>query len=553
MLSDVLLNYKMRLLNTITHEMKEFVVDIPHYAILSHTWNEEEVTYYDIANKAELARVSKKRGYKKLMGFCEEAARQGFKWVWMDACCIDKTSSAELSEAINSMFTWYRDAVVCYVYLVDFIACSDPEFAVSGCRSRWFTRGWTLQELLAPENVVFYDHNWKDCGTKQSLAGIIANTTGIDQRLLSGEARINEYSVAQKMSWASLRQTTRVEDIAYSLLGIFGINMPLLYGEGLKSFTRLQEEIIKSTTDQTIFAWRMRLDVDSEQNFSRGILASSPVDFKNSGRIVQARSRIPPSSSNYEITNRGLMIDMPVHQDEDKLLGILDCHLVDHPDTRLALFLRESSFAAQRTSDLAVTNLETSISSMRLLCRRTLPDTLRSVQLKTVLKLRIVPLTINPLWISPSASVSRFPLIDISVKHDLGSSRYSLIQSTSLISQDTSSRLMTYTFGNGSDKMFSVKVQWAETEGKVSARTEIKVSNEAALEDWSTEFIDAPSAEAEKWLGGGRDGVVRARIRHRLKENRRGQILSLALIVSVEEKYPDGKDNGAQILGIVTS
>jgi hypothetical protein len=528
----------MRLLNTITHEMKEFVVDIPHYAILSHTWNEEEVTYYDIANRAELARVSKKRGYKKLMGFCEEAARQGFKWVWIDACCIDKTSSAELSEAINSMFFWYRDAVVCYVYLVDFIASSDPEFAVSGGRSRWFTRGWTLQELLAPENVVFYDHNWKDCGTKQSLAGIIANITKIDQRLLSGEARMNEYSVAQKMSWASLRETTRVEDMAYSLLGIFEINMPLLYGEGLKSFTRLQEEIIKSTTDQTVFAWRMRLDTGSEQNFSRGILASSPADFRNSGRIVQAGSRIPQSSSNYEITNRGLMIDMPVQQDQDKLLGVLDCHLVDHPNTRLALFLRESSFAAQRisSSDIAVTNLETSISSMPLLCSRALPDTLRSIQLNTVLKLKIVPLVINPLWISPSASVSKYPLIDISVKHDLGSSGYSLIQSTSLNSQDTSRGLMTYTFRNDPENMFSVKVQWAETEGKVSARTEIKISDEAALEDWSTELIDAPSTEAGKWLGGEKDQFVRARIRHRLKENRRGQILSLVLIVSAEEK-----------------
>ena len=513
-------------------------MDIPHYAILSHTWNEEEVTHYDIANRAELARVSKKRGYKKMIRFCEEAARQGFKWVWMDACCIDKTSSAELSEAINSMFVWYRDAVVCYVYLVDFIAWSDSEFAVSGGRSRWFSRGWTLQELLAPENVVFYDHNWKDCGTKQSLAGIIANITGIDQRLLSGEAQINEYSVAQKMSWASLRQTTRVEDMAYSLLGIFEINMPLLYGEGLKSFRRLQEEIIKSTTDQTIFAWRMRLDAGSEQNFSRGILASSTADFRNSGRIVKAESRIPQSFSNYEITNRGLIMDMPVHQDQDKLLGILDCYLVDHPDTRLAILLRESSFAAQRTSssDLAVTNLETSISSMRLLCQRALPDTLRSVQLQTVLRLKVVPLIINPLWLSPSASVSRYPLIDISVKHDLGSSGYSLIHSTSLTSQDTSRRLMTYTFGNGTENMFSVKVQWAETEGKVSAHAEIKVSDEASLEDWSTELIDAPSTDAEQWLSGEEDRFVRARLRHRLKENRRGQILSLVLIVSVEQK-----------------
>lgn len=181
----------MRLLNTFTYEVREFVVDIPHYAILSHTWGTEEVTYYDVVNKQELDAVSWKQGYPKLMGFCKEAARHGFKWVWMDSCCIDKTSSAELTEAINSMFNWYRHAVICYVYLVDFLAseASEFHFAISGARSRWFTRGWTLQELLAPENVVFYDQNWKDSGTKRSLAAAIASITGIDQKLLSSEAR----------------------------------------------------------------------------------------------------------------------------------------------------------------------------------------------------------------------------------------------------------------------------------------------------------------------------------------------------------------------------
>jgi len=241
----------MRLLNTSTYELREFVRDVPHYAILSHTWGEEEVTYQDMVNKRGLDEISRKQGYPKLDGFCKEAARHGFRWVWMDTCCIDKSSSAELSEAINSMFRWYRDAFLCYVYLSDFLApqASKIRFSDSGARCRWFRRSWTLQELLAPENVVFYDQDWRDIGTKRSLADDIAIITGINRKLLSSEAEIDDYSVAQKMSWASQRDATRVEDMAYSLLGLFSINMPLLYGEGSRSFARLQEEIIKTSTD----------------------------------------------------------------------------------------------------------------------------------------------------------------------------------------------------------------------------------------------------------------------------------------------------------------
>jgi hypothetical protein len=343
----------MRLLNTSTYEVREFVDDVPHYVILSHTWGAEEVTYYDVVNKEGLDVVSWKQGYPKLMGFCREAAQHGFRWVWMDSCCIDKTSSAELSESINSMFQWYRNAVVCYIYLTDFLASEGSEFhfAVSGARCRWFTRSWTLQELLAPENAVFYDQNWKDSGSKRALAAAIASITGIDRKLLSGEARVNDYSVAQKMSWASMRDATRVEDMAYSLLGLFSINMPLLYGEGLKSFARLQEEIIKTSTDQTIFAWRMGWLNAAEHDFDRGMLASSPADFRESGRVIQVSGQ-NLDNTKCNITNRGLLINLPVYQEDDKFVGVLNCHDVDHPSTRLGILLKKSIFAAGDTSNV---------------------------------------------------------------------------------------------------------------------------------------------------------------------------------------------------------
>jgi hypothetical protein len=177
---------------------------------------------------------------------------------WIDSCCIDKTSSAELSEAINSMFRWYQNAQVCYAYLSDVPAIEDLDHYRKDSefrRSKWFTRGWTLQELLAPEIVVFYNHDWVEIGTKALMSGVIRSITNIDRGFLMGESEIKPACVAQKMSWASRRKTTRLEDTAYCLMGLFDVNMPLLYGEGEKAFYRLQLEIIKNSSDESIFAW----------------------------------------------------------------------------------------------------------------------------------------------------------------------------------------------------------------------------------------------------------------------------------------------------------
>lgn len=274
----------MRLLNTRTLKFEEFLgeagKEIPPYAILSHTWGPEEVSYKDYVDN----NGSSKLGYEKIAQFCRLADSEGFNYVWIDTCCIDKSSSAELSEAINSMMRWYRDAIICHAYLsdVDSSEAAVPEDS-SFARSRWFTRGWTLQELLAPAEVVFLGSDWKEIGTKKSLRNVVSRITGIDVRALDKGSWL-DYSVAQKMSWAARRQTTRPEDEAYCLMGLFDVNMPMLYGEGRKAFYRLQQEILKQSHDQSLFAWSYPEGEHSHTQVS-GLLAPSPEYFRHAACV----------------------------------------------------------------------------------------------------------------------------------------------------------------------------------------------------------------------------------------------------------------------------
>jgi hypothetical protein len=183
-----------------------------------------------------------------VIDFCNVAGEKGYERIWIDTCCIDKSSSAELSEAMNLMYQWYRKAHLCFIYLPD---VTDRE---SVKKSRWFSRGLTLQELLAPKTVEFYDKNWTELGNKVMMRDVISEIIGIGKGVLAGSFRPDQYTVAVRMFWASMR-TKRVEDTAYSLLGILGANMPLLYGEGIRAFQRLQEEILKATEDYTLFTW----------------------------------------------------------------------------------------------------------------------------------------------------------------------------------------------------------------------------------------------------------------------------------------------------------
>ncbi len=190
----------MRLLNCRAKTLEDFVEAIPPYAILSHTWDEQEVLADDLED-AKVQHTAMKVWYK-IDRSCQQALDDGLEYLWVDTVCIDKSSSAELSEAINSMFNWYRNSDVCYAYLSDL-----PEVGFGD--SRWFTRGWTLQEMIAPANLKFYDRHWQCCGTKTDLIDELYRITGVDTAILRG-GNLRFMSVARRMSWAARRHTTRV-------------------------------------------------------------------------------------------------------------------------------------------------------------------------------------------------------------------------------------------------------------------------------------------------------------------------------------------------------
>ncbi|KZL67049.1 het domain-containing protein [Colletotrichum incanum] len=327
----------MRLINVDTLQLEEFFdEEIPEYATLSHTWGKDEISFQDLCwlheyegncesfasietilpslgrSSAEKAhRLRRRSGFDKIVQTAQLAKAKRLRYAWVDTCCIDKTSSAELSEAINSMFRWYQDSKICFAFLSD-VVLQTGNFPTNGeweyqfARSRWFTRGWTLQELLAPRSLVFFDRNWNAFGEKSRLAELISISTKIPYDILRRERRLQDVALASRMSWASGRQTSRKEDMAYCLLGLCDINMPLLYGEGEKSFLRLQQEIIKEYSDQSLFAW----GVDQTISATSSIFAPSPAFFTRAGSL--SLENFNSSSSDFQMTNRGLQIELPL-------------------------------------------------------------------------------------------------------------------------------------------------------------------------------------------------------------------------------------------------
>ena len=224
--------------------------DPPPYAILSHTWTEgQEVTY----NELVAGTGKDKAGYDKIRFCMDRAAEDGLDYSWVDTCCIDKSTSNELSTAINSMFRWYQRATKCYVYLSD-VQVPDEVTDAQAFQitwegafrwSRWFTRGWTLQELLAPATVEFFSRECKRLGSRVSLEQEVHEITKVPIRALRGQS-LTEFDVEERISWVIKRTTTLKEDKVYCLLGIFGVFLPLIYGEGEAYATlRLKEEIQK--------------------------------------------------------------------------------------------------------------------------------------------------------------------------------------------------------------------------------------------------------------------------------------------------------------------
>lgn len=355
---------------------------VPPYAILSHTWEDDEVRYEDISSGMSTSVMpTDKQGYTKIKYSCDQAQSDGLDYIWIDSCCINKSSSAELSEAINSMFSWYERSRRCYVYLFDL---NRPNrLPITFEDSRWFRRGWTLQELIAPVHVEFYDHHWTRLGDKgtgsrrsncvasedgfdgfeaifnltsaqpeeyqDNLAYRIENATRIPIEVLTLKQRpinrlLSRFPAAQRLSWAANRQTARIEDRAYSLLGLFDVNMPLLYGEGKEAFVRLQQEIMNRYHDQTLLAFTRAEDIHWQLH---GPLADDPAVFADSNIVrVPKSQRSQPMVLEEPFSYSWRHVDLQIHlctslgQDQGYALGILDCGYSDDPLSRPALLLR---------------------------------------------------------------------------------------------------------------------------------------------------------------------------------------------------------------------
>ncbi|KAH9228063.1 hypothetical protein K456DRAFT_1775001 [Colletotrichum gloeosporioides 23] len=307
----------MLLLNTTTLRLEEIQdPSVVKYAILSHTWGDDEVSFKDMK---DFATAKRQAGFVKIAKTCEIALELGLKYAWVDTCCINKASSAELSEAINSMFSWYRHSAVCFVWLEDLAPVYQVTELIQSTKAppqnhgkelhdiskmgscKWFSRGWTLQELLAPSEINFYDADWGFRFTKKDTISDLSRITRIDEDVLMGRKQLNSVLVGIKMSWAADRETTRPEDMAYCLMGIFDINMPMIYGEGKKAFERLQEHILSSKDDTSLFAWQ---SYDSPSQIYRGVFARSPKEFRFCADI-RLGTRFKAWDPRFSLTNRG--------------------------------------------------------------------------------------------------------------------------------------------------------------------------------------------------------------------------------------------------------
>jgi hypothetical protein len=290
--------------------LTEFMGDeIPRYAILSHTWgaDNDEVTFTDFQKDIDTT----KAGYRKLQFCGDQAAKHNIRYFWIDTCCIDKSSSAELSEAINSMFAWYHDAARCYVYLPD-VSVNSPtsgppakqEWYPTFQQSRWFTRGWTLQELIAPTSVEFFSVEGQRLGNRNTLLQELHEITGICRYVLQGES-LADIRVDERMSWVQNRQTKREEDMAYSMLGIFDVHMPLIYGEGKKkAFARLQREINASSSEDCP---TIPHNEAASQHRYQGTHTNNGAVFYGpiSGRYVMPGTHISGGTVNYDFREGG--------------------------------------------------------------------------------------------------------------------------------------------------------------------------------------------------------------------------------------------------------
>jgi hypothetical protein len=331
------------------------------YAVISHRWFPNVLNYDDMLDFAHSEHNrDKANSVRKVKGACKMTDRWSrsqhdnkqtmvpIKHVWLDTVCINKRDLAELSESINSMYRWYEEIIVCFVYLHD-----HTHSKTDLSESAWFTRGWALQELVAPSAMEFYDQNWDFIGDRESLKDKISRIAGIANEILSRNhsQAIRHTSISHRMSWFKKRTTAKGEDMAYGLMGLFEVYMPAVYGEGKeRAFRRLQEEIMKYSDDQTPFAWvdkSPNQDMTDANPSGCGLLAPSPYCFGQSGSYVHGEmARINnPNAKPFFITNQGLSISLHLFNFKGIYVASLD-FLVDDQH-HLGIYLRRISPAAE--------------------------------------------------------------------------------------------------------------------------------------------------------------------------------------------------------------
>ncbi|KAK5725247.1 hypothetical protein LTR17_013116 [Elasticomyces elasticus] len=315
------------------------------YAILSHRWGPDGILYKQWEDRNHGA-LRRKEAYKKITGACKQAQKDGLDYIWVDTICINKADNSELSESIKSMYAWYQNAEVpgrtrCYALLSD-VGGAAPFEESEHCfhRSAWFTRGWTLQELLAPRKIFFFARDWNSLGDLGTLLDPVAGVTNIPQAVLRGDTPVHACTIAQRLSWASGRVTHRPEDQSYALLGILEVNMCLSYGEGQNAFVRLQEQLVMKGNGLTVLAWTSQDPMHRSHLF-----ASSPADFASSSNIEAATSMA--NNAEYSLNNVGLTGRFPVLEHDCSngktiILIPLYCYESAKPEEMLALRLKTS-------------------------------------------------------------------------------------------------------------------------------------------------------------------------------------------------------------------
>ncbi|KAI0800038.1 hypothetical protein C8Q74DRAFT_387419 [Fomes fomentarius] len=365
-----------RLLNTRTGEF-HFAKDLQEiqYAILSHVWSEDgEQSYNDLLSIHHTVHVERaatpdlpqdailQRTSSKIQQACARALSDGFEFIWIDFCCIDTSNETEVSDAVNSAYAWYGGSAMCYAYLEDVdpednICAPDSQFR----RSRWHTRMWTLPELIASKHLTFLASDWRPLGTKHALARVVKEISGVDSGILSHDIPLSSVSVACRMSWAAKRLTSRKEDEGYALMGLFGVKMAVTYEEGALAFFRLQEEILKLDSDQSLFVWDTSPSASTEEQAgalppaydeSRHMLfAPCPAAFARSAGVkVVALNAVPgrrhrgsrddQAFPTYVSTPDGLRATLPtLSVGPFTHLALLSC--TDEQGCRLGLVLRK--------------------------------------------------------------------------------------------------------------------------------------------------------------------------------------------------------------------